>query len=51
MIIAHRLSTVQNADCIVVLEQGEIVETGTHEELLEKHGRYSELVAKMQTNH
>ena len=42
-VIAHRLSTVRNADCIIVLEQGEIVERGTHEELLEKHGRYYQL--------
>ena len=39
-VIAHRLSTVRNADCIVVIERGEIQEKGTHEELLEKKGRY-----------
>lgn len=42
-VIAHRLSTVRNADCIMVLEQGEIIERGTHEELLEKKGRYYQL--------
>lgn len=42
-VIAHRLSTVRNADCIMVLEQGEIIERGTHEELLEKRGRYYQL--------
>lgn len=42
-VIAHRLSTVRNADQIIVLEQGEIVEQGTHEELLEKKGRYHQL--------
>lgn len=42
-IIAHRLSTVRNADCIIVLEQGSIVEQGTHEELLELKGRYYQL--------
>ena len=42
-VIAHRLSTVRDADCIVVLEKGEIVEKGTHEELLEKGGWYSQL--------
>ncbi len=42
-VIAHRLSTVRNADCIMVLEQGEIIERGTHRELLEKKGRYYQL--------
>ena len=41
--IAHRLSTVQKADRIVVLEKGVIVETGTHNELLEQNGRYLDL--------
>ncbi len=42
-VIAHRLSTVRNANAIMVLEQGEIIERGTHEELLELGGRYYEL--------
>lgn len=42
-IIAHRLSTVQNADCIIVLQNGEITEMGNHRELLEKGGFYSTL--------
>ena len=42
-VIAHRLSTVRNSDCILVLEQGRIIERGTHDELLEKQGRYYQL--------
>lgn len=42
-VIAHRLSTVRNADCIYVLEQGKILEYGNHEELLALRGRYYEL--------
>jgi ATP-binding cassette subfamily B protein len=42
--IAHRLSTLRNADRLVVLEAGRIVEMGTHDELLERNGRFAELV-------
>jgi ATP-binding cassette, subfamily B, bacterial len=44
VIVAHRLSTVKNADQIVVLEKGEIVEKGTHKELVEMKGAYYNLV-------
>ena len=42
-VIAHRLSTVRNSDCIMVLEQGCIIERGTHEQLLEEQGKYYQL--------
>ena len=43
VVVAHRLSTVRNADQIIVLEKGEIAETGNHEELMRKGGFYSTL--------
>tara|TARA_Y100000817_G_scaffold301785_1_gene282089 strand:- start:125 stop:370 length:246 start_codon:yes stop_codon:yes gene_type:complete len=45
VVIAHRLSTIQKADTIVVMQKGEIVEQGTHADLLAKEGMYAKLVS------
>ena len=45
IVIAHRLSTIQHADKILVIDKGEIVEMGNHQELLQMGGIYSKLVA------
>ena len=42
-VIAHRLSTVKNSDCIIVLEQGRVIERGTHDQLIEQRGKYYQL--------
>ncbi|KAI5802978.1 P-loop containing nucleoside triphosphate hydrolase protein [Geopyxis carbonaria] len=44
LVVAHKLATVRRADCIVVMDQGEVVERGTHEELMQLGGRYAALV-------
>ena len=43
IIVAHRLSTIQNSDKIIVLDNGQILEMGNHEELIKKKGRYYQL--------
>ena len=43
IVIAHRLSTIEHVDCIFVVKDGEIIESGTHIELLRKHGDYARL--------
>ena len=51
IIIAHRLSTVQDCDEIIVMDQGRVVEQGTHDELIRRGGRYTELLQMQETNH
>ena len=46
IVIAHRLSTVENADRIMVMEQGEIVESGSHDDLIAQGGHYAKLYQK-----
>lgn len=46
VIVAHRLSTIQDADCIYVLDQGQIIESGNHATLMEKKGKYYQLVSR-----
>ena len=50
-IIAHRLSTIQNADIIYVMDQGKIVESGNHRQLLANKGKYWELYNIQKVNH
>ena len=48
MVVAHRLSTIQNADMIYVLQEGEMMESGSHAQLMEQGGLYPQLVTLQQ---
>ncbi len=48
--IAHRLSTIRNADLIIALDKGEVIEHGTHDDLMEQRGLYYELVTAQTQN-
>lgn len=44
IVVAHQLSTIRNVDIVAVIQQGQVVETGTHEELIAKAGAYASLI-------
>ena len=50
IIVAHRLSTIKNCDKIIVVDHGKIVESGTHQELIDLNGKYKELMKKQINN-
>ena len=50
LVVAHRLSTIRNADLICVLHEGQIVERGTHDQLFELNGYYRRLIEMQQSN-
>ena len=50
IVIAHRLSTIQNVDTIIVMQQGQIIEKGSHEDLIEKKGAYNTLINMQSLN-
>ena len=49
LIVSHRISSVKEADCIIVIEQGEIIEQGTHSDLIKEDGFYNRLYLKQNT--
>lgn len=51
VIISHRLSTIRYVDCIYFIQDGQIVESGTHDELMKKNGRYAELYMAQAENY
>ena len=50
IIVAHRLSSIKNCDKIIVIDHGKIVESGTHQELINLNGKYKELMEKQMNN-
>jgi len=50
-VIAHRLSTIHRADLILLMEEGQVIERGTHEELMRARGVYSEMVKRQMESH
>ena len=51
LIIAHRLSTIKNADRIIMLEKGHIIEEGSYQELIDKKGKFAELVERQRLDY
>jgi len=51
IIVAHRLSSIKNCDKIIVIEYGKIVESGTHQELINLNGKYKELMEKQMNDY
>jgi ABC-type multidrug transport system fused ATPase/permease subunit len=50
-VIAHRLSTIRRADLILLMEEGRVIERGTHEELMNARGKYHEMVVRQMESH
>lgn len=51
IIVAHRLSTIRNADKILLIDHGQVIESGTHNELMDLHGKYYQMFTKQAENY